>query len=194
MEKQVFNAGDAKLLHEIVEEAAQKATLNALKILRKEEKEREKNKYDRRLRNTELLLKNYRNLKEHSLNATYSDEEIEEEELQDELDLEENEEMYISSIKRTRKRTEIIVKHINNCIEYYTYKCLNSDREEVQRRVQVIKMLYINEKSMSYFEIAEELRKYKYKNRRPCEKSSTSGISSIVFWNRWIEIKVKNNV
>lgn len=194
MEKQVFNAGDAKMMHEIVKEAAQEATLSVLKIMRREEKEREKNKYDRRLRNTELLLKNYRNLKEHSLNATYSDEEIKEEELQDELDLEENEEMYISSIKRTRKRTEIIVKHINNCIEYYTYKCLNSDREEVQRRVQVIKMLYINEKSMSYFEIAEELRKYKYKNRRPCEKSSTSGISSIVFWNRWIEIKVKNNV
>ena len=194
MEKQVFNAGDAKLLHEIVEEAAQKATLNALKILRKEEKEREKNKYDRRLRNTELLLKNYKNLKEHSLNATYSDEEIEDEDLQDELDLEENEEMYISSIKRTKKRTEIIVKHIDNCIEYYTYKCLSSDKEEIQRRVQVIKMLYINGKSMSYFEIAEELREYKHKNRRPCKKSSTSRIGSIVFWNRWVEIKVKNNV
>jgi len=70
MEKQVFNAGDAKMMHEIVKEAAQEATLSVLKIMRREEKEREKNKYDRRLRNTELLLKNYRNLKEHSQNST----------------------------------------------------------------------------------------------------------------------------
>ena len=155
MKKRIFNAEETEFIKEIVEEAA----LNTLRTFRKEEKERERNKYDRRLRNAELLLKNYRNLKEHIKNAVFTDDEIQNENVVEEFDFENNEEVYISSIKRTKKRTEIMVKHIDNCIEYYTYKCLNSTREEIQRRVQVIKMLYINDKEMSYSEIANELRK-----------------------------------
>ena len=158
MEKRTFNAEETKFIKEIVEEAA----LNTLRTFRQEEKERERNKYDRRLRNAELLLKNYRNLKEHIKNAVFTDDEIQNENVVEEFDFENNEEVYISSIKRTKKRTEIMVKHIDNCIEYYTYKCLNSTREEIQRRVQVIKMLYINDKEMSYSEIANELRKNQY--------------------------------
>ena len=158
MEKRIFNAEETEFIKEIVEEAA----LNTLRTFRKEEKERERNKYDRRLRNAELLLKNYRNLKEHIKNAVFTDDEIQSENVNEEFDFENNEEIYISSIKRTKKRTEIMVKHIDNCIEYYTYKCLNSTREEIQRRVQVIKMLYINDKEMSYSEIANELRKNQY--------------------------------
>lgn len=50
-----------------------------------------------------------------------------------------------------------MLKHIDNCIEYYTYKCLASGKDDVQRRIQVIKMLYINEETMTYEEISEEL-------------------------------------
>ena len=50
-----------------------------------------------------------------------------------------------------------MLQHIDNCIEYYSYKCLASDREDIQRRIQVIKMLYINENTMNYEELSEEL-------------------------------------
>ena len=65
IEKQIFDGGDAALIHSIVEEATEKATLNTLKQLELKRKEKEKNKYDRRLRNTEVLLKNYKNFKYH---------------------------------------------------------------------------------------------------------------------------------
>ncbi|MBQ8299507.1 MAG: helix-turn-helix domain-containing protein [Clostridia bacterium] len=183
MGKIVFNAEETQFIKEIVEEA----TLNTLKAFKKEEKE--KNKYDRRLRNTELLLKNYRNLKEHMKNAVFTNTEIENENVDEEFDFEDNEEIYISSIKRTRKRTEIIVKHINNCMEYYTYKCLNSTREEVQRRVQVIKMLYINDVQMSYSEIAEELGNISTKTVDRARKSAIPELAALFFGIDGLKLK-----
>lgn len=157
-EKRVSLGQDAQIIHEIVSEAAEKAAINALKFIRKEEYEKEKNRYDRRLHNTELLLRNYRNFKEHIENVNCLDEDIEEinTELFDIKD--DNERVYLNSVSKTRARTLIMIKHIERCLEYYTCRCLYSKKEEVQRRVQVIKMLYINDKRMSYSDIAKELR------------------------------------
>lgn len=180
-EKQIFNAGDAKLIHEIVEEAATKATLNTLKYLKTEQKEKEKSKYDRRLRNTELLLRNYRNFKEHVENATYFDEELEVENLEDEFDKEENEKMYINSILRTKKRTKVMLKHIDRCLEYYECKCLMSDREDIQRRIKVIKMLYIDEEKMSHFEVAKKLGDVSLKTVERTKKVALTEMTALLF-------------
>lgn len=141
---------------EIYKQMVTEATENAVKQLEQERQKKIKSKYDRRLRNTEMLLQNYNNFKEHAQNAIY--EEIEENGLDEELDYDkEIDNLFINAILKTKKRTEIMLKHIDNCIEYYTYKCLASERVDVQRRIQVIKMLYINENTMTYDEISEEL-------------------------------------
>ena len=167
IEKQVFNAGDAKIIHEIVEEAATKATLNTLKYLKNEEREREKKKYDSRVRNTELLLKNYRNFKEHIENAIYVSDELKKEDAVFEDD-EDNEKLYINSILKTKKRTKIYIDHIDNCLAYYEARCMKSDKEDIQRRYLVIKKLYIDDEKMSFENVAKELRKYKCENRTTC--------------------------
>lgn len=179
--KSIYDAETAQFIHDIVAEVTEQATINALKVLRKEEKEKEKNKYDRRLRNTELLLKNYRNFKEHVENATYLDEELEAENVYDELDKEENERMYINSILRTRKRTEIMLKHIDNCLEYYECKCLSSEKEEVQRRIKVIKMLYVENEKMSCFEIAKKLGNINRKTVDRAKKVALIELAALVF-------------
>lgn len=182
IKKEVFNAGDAKFIHEIVEEAATKATLNALKCLKSEEREKEKKRYDRRLRNTELLLKNYRNFKEHAENAIYLDNELENESLEDELDEDaNNDKMYINSILKTKKRTQIILKHIDRCLEYYECKCLSSEKEEVQRRIKVIKMLYIDDEKMSYFEVAKKLGEISTKTIERAKKVALSELTVLFF-------------
>lgn len=156
IEKMIFNAGDAQLIHEIVEEATTKATLNTLKYLKNEEREKEKKKYDNRLRNTELLLKNYRNFKEHIENAIYVNDELKREDaFEDDSD---NEKLYINAILKTKKRTKIYIDHIDNCLSYYEAKCMKSDREDIQRRYLVIKKLYIDEEKMSFENVAKELR------------------------------------
>ena len=169
-ERRILSGQDAQIIHEIVSEAAEKAAINALKIIRKEEKEKERKKYDKRLQNTLLLLKNYKNLKWHIENANYIDGELRIEELIDaKIDVEnDNDRMYINSILRTKKRTEIIIKHIDNCIEYYTYKCLASKKEDVQRRIQIINFLFFSDKEMSYNDIAKELGRNMHKDGGTC--------------------------
>lgn len=142
---------------EIIKQMVVEATENAVKQIEKEKQDKIKSKYDRRLRNTEMLLRNYNNFKQHAGNATYC-EELEKEKLDEEMDFDKDiDNLFINSILKTKKRTEIMLQHIDNCIEYYSYKCLASDREDIQRRIQVIKMLYINENTMNYEELSEEL-------------------------------------
>lgn len=141
---------------EIYKQMVREATENAVKQIEKEKQDKIRNRYDRRLRNTEMLLRNYNNFKEHADKAIYED--IEKEDVKEDMDYDKDiDNLFINSILKTKKRTEIMLKHIDNCIEYYTYKCLASDRDDIQRRIQVIKMLYINEDPMTYEEIAEEL-------------------------------------
>lgn len=148
----VFDRNNLAIYKEMVLEA----TENAVKQIEKQRQDKIKNKYDRRLRNTEMLLRNYNSFKEHAENATYTD--IKENGLEDVFDYDDEiDDLFINSILKTKRRTEIMLKHINNCIEYYSYKCLASDREDIQRRIQVIKMLYINEEPMTYDDISEEL-------------------------------------
>ena len=181
IKKEIFDAGDAKIIHEIVEEAATKATLNALKCLKSEEREKGKKRYDRRLRNTELLLKNYRNFKEHAENAIYLDTELENASLEDEFDEDDNAKMYINSILKTKKRTQIILKHIDRCLEYYECKCLSSEKEEVQRRIKVIKMLYIDDEKMSYLEVAKKLGEISTKTIERAKKVALSELTVLFF-------------
>lgn len=179
--KDIFTENEAKFINKIVSEVAPLATQEALKIIRKEEREKEKNKYDRRLRNTEILLRNYKNFKEHVKNAIYIDNDLSE--LNNyKFDVENDDErIYLNSILRTKKRTQIMIKHIDNCIDFYTYKCLASNREDIQRRIQVIKMLYINDKGMTFSEIAKELGEVSIKTIQRTKKNAIEELTALFF-------------
>ncbi len=125
-----------------------------------------KTKYDSRLRNTGLLLKNYRNFKEHCKNAIYEELNSVKEGAQEELSvIEIFDKMYdvdddatiVQSILRAKERTLIIINHIDTCIDFYKYKAENSKNSELKRRVDVIKRLYINDEIETFEEIAQDL-------------------------------------
>lgn len=122
--------------------------------------ERIKNKTDTRRHNTEMLLKNYNNFKKHFEDSIYSSEQLSEDEETDfsKFDFDEPmKESYIKAIIKSKTRTEIILKQIDTFLEYFNIKCLTSKREDVQRRGQVIKLLYTNEETLTFEEVAEEL-------------------------------------
>ena len=132
----------------------------------KKRKESSKAKYDRRLRNTGLLLKNYRNFKEYCNNAIYEVTEALEKNVEEETNFIEifdqiydmnDESTIVKSILKAKERTLIILKHIDACIEFYEYKAKNSNNIELQRRAEVIERLYINKKIESFEEIAKDL-------------------------------------
>lgn len=153
----------------------------------KTKKSSSKTKYDKRLRNTGLLLKNYRNFKEHCKNAIYEDlEEIKIKEDSDVIEIfdkiynMEDDGAIVESILKAKERTLIIIKHIDSCINFYEYKAKISENNEFQRRVEVLKKLYINEEEKSFEEIAEELFvSTKTVNRD--RKKATEDLAPLVF-------------
>lgn len=130
----------------------------------KKQKSDSKMKYDKRLRNTGLLLRNYRNFKEHCKNAIYKDLEaikIKEDsdviEIFDKIYNTDNDAAIVESILKAKERTLIIIRHIDNCIDFYEYKANKSNNKEFQRKVQVLKKLYIDDEEKSFEEVAAEL-------------------------------------
>lgn len=133
-----------KTNEEILEKAIKIGIQEGMRYIVEQENNVLKNRYDKRLRNTRLLLKNYRNFIIH---FNYSQEIIKDVtdenavDVLDKLDSINSEELYIASIKRTKTRTKIIINHINKCLEYYKVICSSS--EISQRRYNIIKKLYI---------------------------------------------------
>lgn len=128
--------------------------------LEEERKRERKGRYDRRLHNTRLLLKNYRALKHHALGAVYNGgraNEVRESavDILDSLDDERiDDTLYIESIKRSQQRTEIIIEHIDEMLRYWRIDCEQSGKDEALRRYRVVYDTYIGDDQMTAEELA----------------------------------------
>lgn len=115
-------------------------------------------RHDRRLRNTRLLLKNYRKLAAHAAYACDSITLIAAEDatdVLDELDCISTEELYVQAITRTKVRTNIILEHIGRILKYYEAIC-SSEGVDKRRRYEIIKALYIEGEKAPTFESVSE--------------------------------------
>ena len=126
------------------------------------ERTRRKDRYNRRLHNTRLLLKNYRSLKRHALSAVYTgsraNETIRENaiDILDSLDYEMvDDHLYIESIKRSQQRTRIIIEHIDEMLRYWCIDCQESGKPENMRRYRIVYDTYIREEYTAAEELAE---------------------------------------
>ena len=150
----------SELEEKIVRMAAEEGARAALHAMESAKKKAEKERGDRRLHNTKLLLENYRMFVVHADRAVYRvsemvdsfPEQILAKMMGDELD---DDEIRIESIKSSKMRTAIIVKHIEDMISMYEIFCEKSGSEEEQRRYRVLKMRYIDDPGMNVGEIAE---------------------------------------
>ncbi len=146
---------------EITELSSEKAAKVALERIEQERERDRKETADRRLRNIKLLLKNYKLLRSHAENAVY-DGQLDAE-LEDSLEFLEELMMpgkygtlTVQSIKRSAKRTEIMVSHTETMLTEYQKFCYRRGREVDLRRWRVIEGLYITEPPKSRQEIATE--------------------------------------
>lgn len=144
-------------LREIYEKAAAIGAREALKAFEQERKKEYNGRADRRLRNTRLLLRNYRMLKEHAENSVFGRVQMQE----SALDILEsmmslyNDEVIIQSIKNSATRTAIIVSHIETMFELYYSYCERSVKREIDlRRYQVVWDMYMAEETLSAKEVA----------------------------------------
>lgn len=135
---------------------------SAIDTIEKERKKLMRDWYDRRLRNTKLLLQNYRPLMEHYESAVYDAATLDEEDLTAAEVFElmtqyvYDNDLYVESIKRSAARTHIIMEHLNKMLGIYEVYCTKSQREDYKRHWRVISTLYLAEEPTTAAKIAED--------------------------------------
>lgn len=170
--KSIENAGAADFMYasivsRVMEQAIQQGVEAGVKAgveyIEDQRRQAKKGRYDRRLHNTRLLLKNYRRFRAHVNEGVNSDKKAGGKRpvenaisILDELNEHSyNDGMYIESIKRSQERTAIILRHIDKMMEYYRIDCDRNGTDEDIRRYKVVMASYIDEPKMKPQEIAE---------------------------------------
>lgn len=152
------------LIEKMIESGVNEGIQKGLKQYDNMQKNKTKFRYDKRLRNTRLLLKNYRSFVEHCDNAKYLVENpIKKEIEKDNLKVQLFDDFYnlqddayiVASILKSKEKTRIILDHINLCLDFFQAKAIKTNNQEMIRRYNVISDLYINETPMTYEEIAK---------------------------------------
>lgn len=137
--------------------AIEAAAKTAIEKWREEEEKQKDEQRDWRLRNTKLLLKNYRLFHEHLKNAIWDQEQLCAESPIEILELMNvRHGLKVESIANSLVRTKIIMKHVDEMLMIYKIYCEKSGKPEEQRRYRVIKKLYLDEKALTAADIAEE--------------------------------------
>lgn len=144
-----------------IEETARKAAREGAKEVVAEQARKAAGRCDRRLRNTKLLLKNYRMFKKHCTGAVYTDEAGEHDGREEETALElldmmlqRNNAITVESIRSSCRRTKIMIRHIDTMLGLYETYCNQGDNEALKRGLRIIKAMYIDETAKPVEQIA----------------------------------------
>lgn len=176
----------ARMLDIAIQKGVAAGVQAAADRLEEERRRERKGRYDRRLHNTRLLLKNYRALKHHALGAVYTGGKVNEirenaVDILDSLDDERiDDRLYIDSIKRSQQRTEIIIEHIDEMLRYWKIDCEQSGKDEALRRYRIIYDTYIGDDQAT----AEELAQREHIEKRTVYKDIKAAmrpLSALIF-------------
>lgn len=123
-----------EMINKIVKLAVNTATQQTYQIIKQNQEQEKKTAHDRRLKNTKLLLKNYRFLKQHSNSIRLEINELNEILIMDSPNIDQIE---IESIKKSKRRTLIMIKYVEKMLEIY--ESIN------EKRHKIISATYIND-------------------------------------------------
>ena len=144
----------------MVKAVTELAVQEGIKAYHREAEDQRRVAMDKRLRNTKLLLKNFRELEAHSNNAVFEMSQVQDGDLFDILDLMTRDstelDMQVESIKSSVGRTQLIVEHVREMLTIYKLSCDRSDKPEDKRRYRTIERLYLLEEPWSAQEIADK--------------------------------------
>ena len=148
--KPTYKKLDAETLKEI--------TNFIIERLRKEEASADKARYDKRLANVKLLLRNFRSLTAHCESSIYDAAQVGDDiSLQDILDMMNGRtSFHVESIRQSVARTRIILDHVTEMISMYRIYCQLSGKPEDHRRYRVIYWLYLADEPKDASVIASE--------------------------------------
>lgn len=146
---------------DVIKLAAEIGAKTAINIMEKERQKRLSERHNRKLRNTKLLLRNFRMFKLHSENAVAELQDIDEdayqvfEEMMMSSERISNNSLFVESIKKSVARTRIIVTHVSDMLRLYEIYCSQSGKPEDTRRFRVISAMYIDDEPLDVPQIAD---------------------------------------
>lgn len=140
------------LIEQVAKISAETATQTAIEYLEKVKHEEHQNKRNRRLRNTKLLLRNYRSFRIHCMDIKVELENDRAIEVMDEL---EQTDFAVEAIRRSKERTLAMVRFIDQMLQVYKVICEQSDKPEDKRKYETIYEMYIDKEKKTAEHIAE---------------------------------------
>lgn len=144
-------------LEEMISKSALIGAQVASEMIDKAHKKEQKEQKDRKLHNTELLLRNYRMLKESCGNAVFekiNSQESTEDVIEDIMAMHDDR-VIVHSIKKSAERTAIIISHIDKMLDIYRVYC-GKYTEREKRQYKVIKAMYISKTKSNVAEISKK--------------------------------------
>lgn len=168
---------------EVYERAAKIGAEKALDTFNKERAEERKHRRKRKLRNTELLLRNYHMLKENAENSVFGRSQMEESaaDILEEMMSLYNDEVIVESIKNSATRTAIIMSHVDTMISlYYTY-CERAENSDIEmRRYDVLWDRYLADEPLNVESISKKHHMTK-QNVYADLKIATERLTALIF-------------
>lgn len=183
-----------KNLRELISLAAKIGADAALYTVSEKQKIEAKQRKDKKLHNTRMLLNKYRIFNEHIDNATYKKEQITEASAVDWLN-----EMYdpnnradavVLSILNNALKTRIMVEHINKMVGIYEIYCNSVDEKnkvKMQRRYDAFYGRYIAPKRVKY-EYVSEIWGVDIRTIQNDINEAINDFSSLLFGIDWINV------
>jgi len=186
MDNDVTQLIDEKVVEAIIKKCLSGNTLHSITNividrLRKEESFIEKMRYDRRIANTRLLLRNYRSLVDHFENSVYTASHVDVEaglslaEILGYINENAGDRLKVESIKHSTAKTKILISHIDAMLDIYRVFCENSPHAEDMRRYRIIHFLYLDDEPKT----AEELAEIESTNRRTVYRDVTIAVEKL---------------
>ncbi len=144
-------------IKEMYAKAAQIGADEGVKAYIKKSREERTEKADRRLRNTKLLLRNFRMLKENADNSIFGRTQMEESaaDILDSMMNVYDDNVIVEAIQRSATRTAIIVAHVETMIGLYQLYCEKSGNDIEKRRFEVVYDVYIADEPMPVAAVAK---------------------------------------
>lgn len=142
-------------------EIIETASRIAIEQYHKEAERVKKAAKNKRLHNTELLMKNYRKFVIHSESAIYDASQVD-----DDLDLDtlldimdcggKSKAPSVRSVQESVAKTRLLIRHVDTMLSCFEAVCLKSKKPEDARKLRVIQGLYLADEPKTPQEIAEE--------------------------------------
>lgn len=168
---------------EVYETAAKIGAEKALDTFNKERAEEWKHRRKRKLRNTELLLRNYHMLKENAENSVFGRSQMEESaaDILEEMMSLYNDEVIVESIKNSATRTAIIMSHVDTMISLYHTYCERAENSDIEmRRYDVLWDRYLADEPLNVESISKKHHMTK-QNVYADLKIATERLTALIF-------------